>query len=47
MALMEARGEGFIFQLYDPRKFFDSEGLRDVIETLHDANVDERVYRAW
>jgi hypothetical protein len=47
MALMESRGVGLIFQLYDIRKFFDHESLRDVMDTLHDVNVDEGVYRAW
>ena len=47
MALLESRGEGFIFQLYDLRKFFDSESLRDVMDTLHDIDIDAKVYRAW
>ena len=47
MAMKEYMQEGIIFQLYDIRKFFDHESLRDVMDTLHDIKVDEKVYRAW
>ena len=47
LALMESRGEGILFQLYDIRKFFDHESLRDVLDTLHDVGIDDNVYRAW
>ena len=36
-----------IFQLYDIRKFVDHESLRDVMDTLHDINMNPKVYRAW
>ena len=44
IGLMEYKGEGIIFQLYDIRKFFDHESLRDVMDTLHDLNIDDKVY---
>ena len=47
IALKESKGEGLLFQLYDIRKFFDHESLRDVLDTLHDIDIDEKVYRAW
>ena len=47
IAVMEHREEGILFQLYDIRKFFDHESLRDVMDTLHNIKVDEKVYRAW
>ena len=47
IALKEQIGEGVLFQLYDISKFFDNESLRDVMDTLHDINVDHKVYRAW
>ena len=47
IALMEARGEGMLFQLYDIRKFFDHESLRDVLDTLHEIRIDDKVYRTW
>ena len=47
LALMESRGEGILFQLYDISKFFDHESLRDVLDTLHEVGIDDKVYRAW
>ena len=47
IALKEYMGEGIVFQLFDIRKFFDHESLRDVMDTLHDVDIDEKVYRAW
>jgi hypothetical protein len=47
IALKKHLEEGIIFQLYDIRKFFDHESLRDVMDTLHDININPKVYRAW
>ena len=47
LALLESRGEGILFQLYDIQKFFDHERLRDVLDTLHEVEIDDKVYRAW
>ena len=47
IALGQHRGEGTLFQLYDIRKFFDHESLIDVLDTLHDIGIDEKVYRSW
>ena len=47
MAVKAYLQEGFIIQLYDIRKFFDHESLRDVMDTLHDISINPKVYRAW
>ena len=40
-------GGGVVFQLYDIKKFFDKENLRDVMDTLHNCGVHPKLYRAW
>ena len=47
IALKTHLQEGIIFQLYDIRKFFDHESLRDVMDTLHEIDINPKVYRAW
>ena len=40
-------GEMVILQEYDLSKFFDKEAVPDVMNTLHEAGVDGKAYRAW
>ena len=38
---------GTIVQLVDIEKFFDSENLRGLMNTLHTAEVSEKAYKVW
>ena len=33
--------------LYDIKRFFDKENLRDVMDTLHDVKIKKKIYRTW
>ena len=38
---------GVIVELVDIEKFFDSENLRGIMNTLHSAKVSKKAYRVW
>ena len=38
---------GSIVELVDIEKFFDSENLRGIMNTLHSAEVSSKAYRVW
>ena len=40
-------GGCLILQLYDIRKFFDKENLRDAMDSLYGMGVDPKIFRAW
>ena len=39
--------KGIILQVNDIKRFFDKENLRDVMNTLHKADINEGAYKAW
>ena len=38
---------GVVLQLVDIEKFFDSEVLRTVMTSLHEAKINQKAYRCW
>ena len=36
-----------IFQIYDIKRYFDKENLRDALNNLHRAGIDPKLYRLW
>ena len=42
-----SKGEGSIVKLVDMEKFFDSESLRGVMNTLHMSQIPKKCYRTW
>ena len=47
IALFEMLGKTLIVQLNDFKKFFDREGLRDGMDALYSAGIDNKLYRLW
>ena len=41
--MVTAMGQGLIFQLYDIKKFFDKENVRDVMDCLHQIGIEEKL----
>ena len=42
-----SKGEGSIVTLIDIEKFFNSESLRGVMNTLHISKIPKKCYRTW
>ena len=47
VALQHEHGSGLILQIYDIKRFFDKENIRDAMDTLNDIKVKKEVYRTW
>ena len=47
VALMLQQGLGIILQVYDIKRFFDKESIRDGLNTLHDIGVNKKAYKTW
>ena len=43
----QVRDGGVIVELVDIEKFFDSENLRGIMNTLYSAKVPQKAYRVW
>ena len=46
-ALRLSKGEGIMLQVYDIKRFFDKESVRDVMNTLSEIGVNKKAYRTW
>ena len=46
-ALKMQQGMGIMLQVYDIRRFFDKENIRDVMNTLNEIGVNRKAYRTW
>ena len=46
-ALKMQQGQGIMLQVYDIKRFFDKESIRDVMNTLNEAGVNRKAYRTW
>ena len=42
-----SRGEGCLVQLADFKKFFNSENLKGIMESLYESKVNQKAYRIW
>ena len=46
-ALKLSQGQGIMLQIYDIKRFFDMENMRDVMSTLDELGVNRKSYRTW
>ena len=47
VALYNMVGVAVLIQVYDIKKFFDKESLRDGMATLYKCNIPMKLYRLW
>ena len=45
--MMTIQGRGVILQINDIKRFFDKENIRDVLDSLYNANVDKNAYHNY
>jgi hypothetical protein len=46
-ALKIQQGQGIMLQVYDIKRLFDKESLRDVMNTLNEVGINRKAYRTW
>ena len=46
-ALKLSQGQGIMLQIYDIKRFFDKENMRDVMNTLDEIELNRKAYRTW